>query len=362
MEHVRRGFVVGTAVAVTVALAGCSAGRPAHRSWQAPVDEPLAGAPLGNRVDRLDPAAILQRAQAATAGAKSVHVKGELVAPTGGGPSDSADSSGSSSGSSGSSGSSSGSSGSSDGSDEESDADAKPFSVDMRFTSTGSEGRIVEDGTTAYMTRVQNQVWFKGDAKFWSEVDGTLSAVAYRDKYVQVPSSDRKYTGIVENTYVERLTKKLMGKPGTLEKGRTDHINGHAAIALENKTPGAGGTIWVATEGAPYLLRMEAAAGAKQAGGFDFLAYDERVDVHAPEPKDVVDKDLTTSQGGSGGGSSGSGSGSASGSGTGGGTSSRGSTVGSTSSGAGPTRRPDSGEGTRPPVPGGIKNDPLLFF
>jgi hypothetical protein len=314
VDHVRRGFVVATAVTVTVLVAGCSAGRPAHRSWQAPADEPTAGAPLGNQVDGLDSAAILQRAQAATAGAASVHVKGELVTPG------------------------------------TNKTPAKPFSVDMRFTSTGSEGQIVEDGTTAYMTRVQSQVWFRGDAKFWSKVEGTSGAVAYNDRYVQVPVQEKKYDGIVENTYVERLTNKLMGKPGKLEKGATKQVNGHKAIALENRTPGAGGTIWVATEGAPYLLRMEAAADAKQTGAFDFLAYGERVDVHAPEPKDVVDKDLAPGSGGStSSGSPGSSKGSSG-------------VPSSTASGNPNTRRPDVGRNSKPPVPNGIKKDPLLFF
>jgi hypothetical protein len=318
VDHVRRGFVVATAVSVTVLVAGCSAGRPAHRSWQAPVDEPTAGAPLGNQVDGLDSAAILQRAQAATAGATSVHVKGELVTPGTG------------------------------------KAPAKPFSVDMRFTSTGSEGQIVEDGTTAYMTRVQSQVWFRGDARFWSKVEGPAGAVTLDKRYVQVPPGDKKYDGIVENTYVERLTNKLMGKPGKLEKGAIKQVNGHKAIALENRTPGAGGTIWVATEGAPYLLRMEAAADAKQTGAFDFLAYGERVDVHAPEPKDVVDKDLAPGSTGSSASSSGSSKGA-------GGTPSSATTGSPPVSGGSSSRRPDIGRTSKPPVPNGIKPDPLLF-
>ncbi|MFI6586466.1 hypothetical protein [Embleya sp. NPDC050493] len=314
MDHVRRGFVVATAVSVTVLAAGCSAGRPAHRSWQAPVDEPTAGAPLGNQVDNLDPAAILQRAQAATAGAKSVHVKGELTVPGAAGK------------------------------------PAKPFSVDMRFTSTGSEGQIVEDTTTAYVTRVQNQVWFRGDAKFWSKVEGTTTEVANHDKYVQVPTSgDKKYDGLVENTYVERLTNKLMGKPGKLEKGPVKQVNGHKAIALENRTPGTGGTIWVAVEGAPYLLRMESAPDAKQAGAFDFLGYGERVIVHAPDPKEVVDKGLPTQGRPTGGNGSSSGPG---------GTSTR-PPNGTPSTST--TRRPDIGRVSKPPVPTGLRSDPLLF-
>ncbi|MGC0419152.1 hypothetical protein [Embleya sp. AB8] len=306
MDHVRRGFVVATAVSVTVLAAGCSAGRPAHRSWQATADEPTAGAPLGNQVDSLDPAAILQRAQAATAGAKSVHVKGEVLVPGGAGK------------------------------------PAKPFTVDMRFTAIGSAGQIVEDGTTADVTRVQNQVWFRGDAKFWSNV-GTGADVAGHDKYVQVPSGDKRYGGIVENTYVERLTNKLMGKPGKLDKGPTRQVNGHRAIALENRTPGTGGTIWVATEGPPYLLRMEAAADAKQPGAFDFLGYGERVDLHAPEPKDVVDKDLSPRPTNGNNGSS----------------QSKPPTNGTPSTGG--TRRSDIGRPSKPPVPGGLRNDSVLF-
>ncbi|WP_439675321.1 hypothetical protein [Embleya sp. MST-111070] len=317
MDHVRRGFVVATAaVSVTVLVAGCSPGRPAHRSWQAPVDEPTAGAPLGNQVDGLDPAAILQRAQAATAAAKSVHVKGELAVPgTAGKP-------------------------------------AKPFSVDMLFTSTGSAGQIVEDNTTAYITRVQNQVWFRGDAKFWSKVEGATSEVGNHDKFVQVPSGDKKYSGIVENTYVERLTNKLMGKPGKLEKGAVKQVNGHRAIALENRTPGAGGVIWVATEGAPYLLRMESAADARQAGAFDFLAYGERVDLHAPDPKEVVDKDLTTPGRSTSGGNGSTGPGGSTG---------RPSTGAPATGSSGTSRRPDIGRTPKPPVPTGLRSDPVLF-
>ncbi|WTW95228.1 hypothetical protein OG216_18415 [Streptomycetaceae bacterium NBC_01309] len=248
----RTGLVATAALVAAVLATGCSVGKPAHRSFSDPGDEPSVGLPLGNQVGGLDAAAILQRAQAATAAAAFVHVKGTVTEP----------------------------------------GATTPFSVDMRFTASGSDGSIVEDGVTARVTRVQNQVWFQGDARFWSEVGSAAAETANRGKFVQVPVGDKKYAGLVENTYVERLVTKLLGKPGPLEKGETREVNGRNAIALVDKGPG-GGTIWVATEGAPYLMRFEAAADARTKGAIDFIGYNDRTVITAPDPDLVVDKDLS---------------------------------------------------------------------
>ncbi len=247
----RTGITVTAAVVAAVLAAGCSVGKPAHRSFSDPGNEPSVGLPLGNQVGRLDPAAILQRAQAATAAAAFVHIKGQI---SGSGAS-------------------------------------TPFTVDMRFTSTGSDGTLVKEGVTARVTRVQNQVWFQGDPRFWAEVGSAEEEVTNRGKFIQIPVDDKKYAGIVENTYIERLVTKLLGDPGVLQKGETREVNGRSAIALVVGGQG-GGTIWVATEGAPYLMRFEAGPGAKTAGEVDFLGYNERTVITAPDPDQIVDKDL----------------------------------------------------------------------
>jgi hypothetical protein len=242
---------VATASVAVALTAGCSAGQPAHRSFNAPEPEPSAGLPLGNRVGDLDPAAVLQRAKTATAAAAYVHVKGDIKAKTG-------------------------------------KADA--FSVDMKFSGTGSEGSINEGARPTRVTRVQNQVWFQGDEKFWKEVDAP-SAVAYREKYIQIPVNDRRFTGIVESTYIDNLVNRLLGKPGELTKNdQVQQINGHSAISLTDKATGS--VIWVSTQGAPYLLRLEGGKTAKTTGSVDFIGYDERTVIQAPDPDKVVDKDL----------------------------------------------------------------------
>ncbi|WP_436791021.1 hypothetical protein [Yinghuangia sp. YIM S10712] len=249
----RTGIAATAAVVAAVLAAGCSVGKPAHRSFSDPGDEPSVGLPLGNQVGSLDPAAILQRAQAATAAAAFVHIRGEITK----------------------------------------EGARSPFTVDMRFTSTGSDGTLVDDGVTARVTRVQNQVWFQGDPRFWGEAGSSAQEeFTNRDKFIQIPVNDKKYAGIVENTYVERLVTKLLGEPGELEKGEKREVNGRKAIALVVRGAG-GGTIWVATEGAPYLIRFEAAPESKTKGAVDFLGYNERTVITAPDPDQVVDKDLS---------------------------------------------------------------------
>ncbi|MBX6769375.1 MAG: hypothetical protein IRY90_19855, partial [Actinomadura rubrobrunea] len=61
----------------------------------------------------------------------------------------------------------------------------------------------------------------------------------------------------------------------------TSRIGGRAALALR----GSGGRIYVATEGEPYLLRMDSGADAR----VDLSGFDEPVTVKAPPKDQVVD-------------------------------------------------------------------------
>jgi hypothetical protein len=64
--------------------------------------------------------------------------------------------------------------------------------------------------------------------------------------------------------------------------------------ALELDGTGSGGhkaAVWVATDGAPYLIRIAPTAGSYR-GQLDFTGYDARLAVQAPLPGQVLDNAL----------------------------------------------------------------------
>ncbi|MGR6997983.1 hypothetical protein ACU686_07540 [Yinghuangia aomiensis] len=149
------------------------------------------------------------------------------------------------------------------------DGSKNAFAVDMNFTSTSSDGAIKPDSMTARVTRVQNQVWFQGDSRFWSDVGSTQADVANSGRYVQVPANDKRFAGLVDNTYIERLVAKLLGKPGALEKGEARDVNGRRAIRWWTRARAAARS--GSPRSAPYFVRFESAADAKARGSVDFL-------------------------------------------------------------------------------------------
>lgn len=243
-----RAAAVAVCAAIGLSAAGCDAsGPPAVRPWkeQAAVI-PAVPPGTGNGVAALAPADIVHAALAATGTAPSVHVQGAVV------------------------------------------AGGTTSSIDMRYDQTGGSGTIVTGGTTVQVTRIQSDVWLSGAADFWSAAGAIDGGRSFAGKYLQLPVADASDTPLIDLTRVSGLLDRLLRGTGPYVAGPVGTVGGMPAISVLDQTKGYGGQIWVATQGQPYVLRIDAAPGSPVTGSVSLTGYGDDYALAPPDPALVL--------------------------------------------------------------------------
>jgi hypothetical protein len=265
------------AIAAAVALASCSADDPAHRSFR-PEIVTAAGLPYtGNGIAALDPQAIITRAVNATSTAPAVHMSGTLT----GVPVPKATTSGDITSLSGL-----------DRSHPTMTTAAGTLTLDLVFTQVGAVGDITDGSAAARLLRIEDQVWSAQPSSFWKAAGAVDGGKAYGGLYVQIPSADPRYAGFSNDTRIGYLLDHLLQTSATWKKGPLGIVDGVNALELEGAgSDGHSASVFVATDGAPYLLEIEPTAGSYH-GEIDFTDYDARLAVQAPLPGQVLDNAL----------------------------------------------------------------------
>lgn len=273
------------AVAVAVALTACSADDALHRSFRPQVIT-ASGVPYtGNGIAALDPQAIVTKTIKATSSAPTVHLSGTLT----GVPVPDADAS-----------ESSDSVDSSDESDDSADltspsttaAVAGTFHLDMVFTQFGAVGDVANGSVASRLLRVEDEVWTAAPSSFWAAAGAVDGGKAYGGLYVKIPSADPRYAGFNNDTRIGFLLDRLLQTSATWRKGAVGTVDGSPSLELDGVgRDGHTASIWVATDGEPYLLRIAPTAGSYQ-GRIDFTDYEDRLAVQAPLPGEVLDNAL----------------------------------------------------------------------
>lgn len=269
--------VVGpcVAVAAAVALAACSADDSAHRSFRPEVIT-AAGVPYtGNGIAQFDPQAIVSKAVNATSSAPAVHLSGTLT----GVPVPKATSSSSDTVISGLS-------------QVHTSTSAGTLTLDMVFTQLGAVGDITNGSATARLLRIEDQVWSAEPSSFWKAAGAADGGKTFGGLYVKIPSADPRYAGFSNDTRIGYLLDHLLQSSATWKKGPLGTVDGMNALELDGTGPdGHKAAVWVATDGAPYLIRIAPTAGSYR-GQLDFTGYDARLAIQAPLPGQVLDNAL----------------------------------------------------------------------
>lgn len=161
-------------------------------------------------------------------------------------------------------------------------AEGKPMTIDLQYTS-GAEGvgTVSTEGESFQIKKIGNDVYFKGDDAFMKSIIGDDAAVAklLKGKWIKSSGSDAAEMAVFFNLSDEIFEDVPTG----LRRGDTGVINGIKALALVGS--GDDGTIWIATEGLPYPLRLDGGAD----GTLDFTDYGANVDLTAPPASEVFD-------------------------------------------------------------------------
>ncbi|MGY0018483.1 hypothetical protein [Streptomyces sp. cg35] len=233
-RRTRRTILAGVlCTGLAAGLAGCGG------------DDPDAGT---NGVGKLDPAKIQSRTVKAAQGADTVHVAGTVV------------------------------------------SGGHTYQLDMRLKGDGGTGSVTTGGSTFRLLRVDEHLYLKADADFWTHSDeagdGDGAAAEKLDgKYVKVPTGDPAYKRLSTFTDKDVLLDGLLTLHGTLDKGEHGSSGGTRTIQLTGDE-GAGGTLDVSLEGTAYPMRLERAGGA---GTLRLTDWGRDFTLEEPEAGDTVD-------------------------------------------------------------------------
>ncbi|MFF6836096.1 hypothetical protein ACFY84_30335 [Streptomyces sp. NPDC012438] len=192
-------------------------------------------------------------------------------------------------------------------------ATAKSLTVDVDLTSEGERTRsyVSFDGTgkctgtvttgTAATTELiradRKNVYLRFDeAALNEESEGESPEVreamlkALRGRWVELPASDPDAKDAVELCDPEKLLGGLEQGASGIERGAETTVGGQKALALTEPDGDATRTVYVATEGTPYVLRI-VTKGGDEPGTITFSQYGKPVTAKAPAPKDIADLD-----------------------------------------------------------------------
>ncbi|MEU2433619.1 hypothetical protein ABZ611_29700 [Streptomyces sp. NPDC007861] len=154
--------------------------------------------------------------------------------------------------------------------------------------STGAKGsvEIVKRGTT---------VWMKPDETFWkSQVPGTgeRAAELFKDRYLRGSTDDPVLSSMAEVCDLERLVKSVTDSPDLrlpLTKGEKTEVDGVEVIPVIAKQAGKTVTMYVAAEGTPYPVRLDAVQAGEGEASIALSDYGEPVPSATPPADRSID-------------------------------------------------------------------------
>ncbi|MER5598557.1 hypothetical protein [Streptomyces sp. NPDC002265] len=171
-------------------------------------------------------------------------------------------------------------------------AGGSTYTLDMRLKPDGGTGSVSSKGATFHLLRIDEQLYLKANAEFWSHEDGkagggtdTAAADKLDGKYVKVPKDDPAYQRFSGFTDKDVLLDGLLTLHGTLGTDGHHEQSGVRTIRITGDK-GSGGTLDVSLEGKPYPLRLERAGGA---GTLTFSDWGKDFAVKEPAKDDTVD-------------------------------------------------------------------------
>jgi hypothetical protein len=162
------------------------------------------------------------------------------------------------------------------------------FAIDLRYAGANSTGTLGVSGQTIELRKLGQTVYLKGSREFWTSNGGEAAAQLLTGKWLKTPLSDKRFSGLYQLTDLREAAKGILDPDGTITKGTEKTVNGVPCIGLVSSGKD-GGTLWVATTGEPYPVRIEPNPGSGEQGALDFTGYGESVTVEPPPADQVVD-------------------------------------------------------------------------
>jgi hypothetical protein len=149
---------------------------------------------------------------------------------------------------------------------------------------------LTASGETVDVIRVGAYDYARASERFWATlapeaVRGQAAARLADGKYVKARHTDMKIGRLTKFLDIPQIVWMELGETQDVVKGDRQIVNGVPTIAIVSPYLG---TIYIATQGEPYVVRVVAPGGAST-GVSNFFDYLKPVQIQAPPASEVVD-------------------------------------------------------------------------
>ncbi|MFE2041021.1 hypothetical protein ACFXAZ_08825 [Streptomyces sp. NPDC059477] len=260
------------ATVTAAGLTGCGSGQDGGGTGRAQTTDPVSAAPAASTspTDRsasaelfpgLTGGEIAERAVEATAAAESLRMKGDIPDETSGG------------------------------------TIRLDMAVDRKGDCAGTfgfdgqgEAELIKTGGSLYLRYDEAFLRAQSEGEPQEDVDATVALLA--GQWTRTSATDADGTDIGAFCDLDTVLAGAGGVRSDATRGETTTVDGTPAIVLREKDGADTYTLYVATEGEPYLLRVDSAA-ANDPGSVVFSDFDEPVPADEPSGE-VIDVDELT--------------------------------------------------------------------
>ncbi|MEU1009643.1 hypothetical protein ACIP4Y_18265 [Streptomyces sp. NPDC088810] len=151
------------------------------------------------------------------------------------------------------------------------------------------KAELIRTGSTVYMRYDEKFLRAQSEGESKEDTDAAVDMLAGKWTKMAMKGQDAKdLASFCDLNSV--LGDVNDGDSADTARGKTTRIDGTPAIALHEKDGKERYTAYVATEGKPYLLRIDTASGAKQPEHLSFVEYGKPVPAQKPAGK-IIDLD-----------------------------------------------------------------------
>jgi hypothetical protein len=137
-------------------------------------------------------------------------------------------------------------------------------SLDLSVSSSEkSEGTITINGGTAHVVELGTVAYFKADNSFWTQNGNKADAQLLAGKWVYGSISSSTFSSFKSFLSPRKVIGSFFsGGEGPFKKGRTSSIGGQPVLAIVGQGSSQNGTLYVATIGKPFVVRLQAQASS----------------------------------------------------------------------------------------------------
>ncbi|MEU8760764.1 hypothetical protein [Streptomyces sp. NPDC048659] len=169
------------------------------------------------------------------------------------------------------------------------------LSTDVRGRCAGTLSMGTAGGTAELRKPGADTVYMRfDDALIKEQVTGESAAVQkevvrqLKGRWVKTDAKDPDTKDSLALCDLKSLLAEFEQGVNTAVRGQETVVDGKKALMLTQAEGSERTTVYVATEGKPYLLKL-VGTGGKEPGTMSFTDYDKPVDAKVPPAKDIVD-------------------------------------------------------------------------